>query len=79
MIQPRCCLCGEKIKANEHYYIFRGGRSVCRNCGVRHDVKSNRGGACIRYGDVLDSRKDEVNKRKDFIYEDTRDTGRDSA
>jgi hypothetical protein len=51
MMQPACCLCGEKIKANEHYFIFHGGRSVCMKCGrrIRHD-KNNRSGIVCNSG-----------------------------
>lgn len=34
MMQPVCCLCGEKIKANEHYFIIRS-RTVCRECNLK--------------------------------------------
>lgn len=41
MMQPVCCLCGEKIKSNEHYFIFRSGRSVCKKCGKRYAENKN--------------------------------------
>ena len=40
MKQPACCLCGEKIKANEHFFIYKSGRTACRKCGkkLRHSA-----------------------------------------
>lgn len=54
MMQPKCCLCGESIKANEHYFIFKGGRSVCVKCkgSIKHE--DNRGGV-VRNTNVNDS------------------------
>ena len=53
MMQPMWCMCGARIKANEHYFIFRGGRSVCIRCkrNIKH-IKNNHGGViCNRVND----------------------------
>lgn len=47
MNRPKCCLCGEEIKLNEHYFIFRGGRSVCKKCKERVKHEDNNGGVVL--------------------------------
>ena len=41
MMQPTCCICNKRIKANDHYFVMRN-RTVCKKCGVRIHSGKNR-------------------------------------
>lgn len=35
MEKAKCALCGRDIKHNEHFFIAMGGRTICREDGLK--------------------------------------------
>ena len=46
-MKPRCCLCGRDIGANEHFFVARFGKTLCRECGIKTRGRVRANEVCI--------------------------------